>query len=795
MMNVWAGEVGVGLPSQALRATSTVVRGGQARLFQLVEGDRMSISDPEGRQPAYLYVLQPESPLRGLPERPAPGLVAALADCPGAEPALAARYASVARGVSLFPAHAPAGISLTLEALAPVLCLLAAPGAAMAPEAQDTPTDILVCVAPAEPRDGEVPPPLAPDMVLDHRIKAATASAYTVKAGDYIQIIDVDGRQCSDFLAFDANALARGEEYDLDPTTTRTLMGSSFSGPGLHSKYFDSRMQPLVEVIQDTVGRHDTFLLACTAKYYEDMGYPGHSNCTENFNRVLAKHGVAERKGWPAINFFYNTIVGADDRISMDEPWSRPGDYVLLRALTDLVCASSSCADDIDPANAWDPTDIHVRVYDGALCHFAKGNAHRMTRDAEPRLSRESGFHPRTAALTRKFTDYRGFWLADCYAGSGPIEEYWACRERAVVIDLSALRKFEVTGPDVEDLLQLAVPRNVRKLAQGQVVYTAFCYEHGGMLDDGTIFRLGSHNFRVVCGDDATGVWLRELAETHGLKAWVRNSSDQLHNLAVQGPKSRDILASIVVTSPAHATLAELRWFRFTIGRIAGLPVVVSRTGYTGELGYEVWCHPNDAPAVWDAIMAAGAPDGLTPMGLLALDMVRIEAGLVFAGFDFSDDTDPFEAGIGFTVPKEKPDPYVGDAAIARRRAHPHRQLVGLDIAGNEPIGHGDGIFVGRAQVGVVTSATRSPILGKTIALARLDVSLAAPGTRVEIGKLDGQQKRITATVVRFPHYDPDKTRVRAEAPAALAEAGMAAATEAASVLADDPRGAANRSG
>lgn len=471
MMNVWAGDVASGgVPLQSLRATSTVVRGGQARLFQLAEGDRMSISDPEGCQLAYLYVLQKGSPLRGLPERPAPDFVAALADCPGAEPDFATRYAAVAHGASLFPEAAPAGIAHTVEALAPVLCLIVVPGAPMMPEGQATPTDILVSVAPAEPRDGEVPAPLAPDMVLDHRIRAATASAYTVKAGDYIQIIDVDGRQCSDFLAFDANALAKGEEYDLDPTTTRTLMGSSFSGPGLHSKYFDSRMQPLVEVIQDTVGRHDTFLLACTAKYYEDMGYPGHSNCTENFNRVLAKHGVAERKGWPAINFFYNTIVGADDRISMDEPWSRPGDYVLLRALTDLVCASSSCADDIDPANAWVPTDIHVRVYDGALCQFPKGNAHRMTRDAEPRLSRESGFHPRTAALTRKFIDYRGFWLADCYAGAGPIEEYWACRERAVVIDLSALRKFEVTGPDAEDLLQCAVPRNIRKQAEGQEI-------------------------------------------------------------------------------------------------------------------------------------------------------------------------------------------------------------------------------------------------------------------------------------------------------------------------------------
>ena len=220
----------------------------------------------------------------------------------------------------------------------------------------------------------------------------------------------------------------RGDEYGLDATTTHTLMGSTAPKPGLLSKYFDARMVPLVEIVQDTVGRHDTFMLACSAKYYEDMGYPGHSNCTDNFNAVLRPHGVQPKKGWPAINFFYNTVAGPDDRITMDEPWSRAGDYVLLRALTDLVCATSSCADDIDPANGWCPTDIHVRVYDSESA-FSKGMSHRMTPDAEPRLTRESGFHPRTAALTRKMEDYRGFWVPTCFNAAGPLEEYWACRE------------------------------------------------------------------------------------------------------------------------------------------------------------------------------------------------------------------------------------------------------------------------------------------------------------------------------------------------------------------------------
>nr|WP_281353043.1 aminomethyltransferase family protein [Aureimonas leprariae] len=790
---MWCGEASPSAqPAPALRLTSAIVRGGRARAFSLRPGDRMTVRNLEGGQPAWVRIVGEAGALRGLPQGgtvPAGASDAAFETSPATEELL--RQAGPA--VQLFDGEAAAGAGITLEAAGELVCVVGVPGGIMAPDRQDTPTDLLVEVLPAVERSGELPPPLAPDVVLELRIAAASASAYEVKAGQYIQIIDVDGRQCSDFLAFDAAELRAGREYDIDPTTTRTLMGSSFSGPGLHSKYFDTRMRPLVEVVQDTVGRHDTFLLACTAKYYEDMGYPGHSNCTENFNRTLAPFGVTARKGWPAINFFYNTFVDAHDRISMDEPWSRPGDYVLLRALTDLVCASSSCTDDIDPANGWSPTDIHVRVYDAA-CQFPNGSAHRMTPDAEPRMSRQTGFHSRTSALTRKFEDYRGFWLASCYSGSGPIEEYWACRERAVVTDLSALRKFEITGPDAEDLLQLAVPRNVKKLAVGQVVYTPLCYDHGGMIDDGTIFRLGTHNFRWICGDEFSGVWLRELAAKHGMKVFVRNSSDQLHNLSVQGPRSRAILKRLLVTPPHQPTLNELKWFRFTIGRIADRPVLVSRTGYTGELGYEIFCHPNDGETVWDALMEAGVPDGLTPMGLLALDMVRIEAGLVFAGYDFSDETDPFEAGIGFTVPNDKPDPYVGAAAIERRRQSPHRRLVGLEVAGNEPIGHGDCIHVGRAQVGVVTSAVRSPILGKTIALARLDVSVAEPGTPVEIGKLDGHQKRIPAMVVAFPHFDPRKTRVRADPPVDEAPERIAASGQAGSVVADDPRGSVNRS-
>ena len=251
-----------------------------------------------------------------------------------------------------------------------------------------------------------------------------------------------------------------------------------------------------------------------------------------------------------------------------------------------------------------------------------------------------------------------------------------------------------------------------------------------------------------------------------GLRVWIKSSTDQQHNLSVQGPRSRDILKEIVWTPPAQPALEELGWFRFTVGRIGdhrGTPIVVSRTGYTGELGYEVWCHPKDGEVVWDAIWEVGEPHGLAPLGLNALDILRVEAGLVFGGYEFSDQTDPFEAGIGFTVPlKTKEDDFIGREALVRRKENPQRKLVGLELEGNEPAANGDSVHVGRLQVGVVTSGTRSPLLGKNIALCRMDANYAELGTEVEVGKIDGHQQRIPATVVRSPFYDPDKTRVRA---------------------------------
>jgi aminomethyltransferase len=379
-------------------------------------------------------------------------------------------------------------------------------------------------------------------------------------------------------------------------------------------------------------------------------------------------------------------------------------------------------------------------------------------------LTQETAFHPRTGALTKSFLEYRGYWLPHCFNNEGGIAEYWACREKVVVMDLSPLRKFEVLGPDAELLMQRTVTRDIRKLAVGQVVYTAMCNETGGMIDDATVFRLGENNFRFVGGDPYDGVWLGEVADRENLKVWVKPSTDQLHNLAVQGPLSRDVLKQIVWAPPTQPSLEELKWFRFLVGRIGahdGIPIIVSRTGYTGELGYEVFCHPSDGPALWDAIHEAGEPYGIKPLGLEALDMLRIESGLIFAGYEFDDQVDPFEAGIGFTVALSTEEDFIGREALLERKQHPQRRLVGLELEGNETAGHGDPVYVGRQRVGVVTSGTRSPTLRRSIALARNAVQYAEIGTDVEVGKLDGLQKRICARVVRIPFYDPDKTRPR----------------------------------
>ena len=754
-----------------------VVPGGLI-VVRLEAGDQLQVIDVEGNQAAELLAFSDSRPaLSALSLTPTPGarfIAALLHD--GSREAAHVRDGLMRRDIDcrhlpdaaqLWPADTPAGFSRNLQASEDLLVIVAAPGSPCAVDSQQRASELRLLIQRANPASLLLPTLPAPlgELVDEFTISPGTARDYQVTAGQFIQVIDVAGRQCSDFVAFDRRALDSGREIDLDPTVTRTLNGNAYPGPGLFSKFFDRDMQPMLEVVRDTVGRHDTFALACTSRYYEGQGYFGHANCSDNISRAIAQYGIRGRSGWPAINFFFNTGIDAHQQLTLDEPWSRPGDYVLLKAMTDLLCASSSCPDDIDPANGWQPTDIHIRVYSEKE-RFSIAMATRKTPDADPQLTRESGFHPGTSALTRQFVDYRGWWTPTQFDGYGTLEEYHACRERVAVMDLSALRKFDVLGPDAEALLNYCLTRDVRKLAVGQVVYSGMCYEHGGMLDDGTLLRLGQDAFRWIGGEDFGGEWLRQQAEKLDMKVWIKSASEQIHNIAVQGPLSRQLLSQMIWTPNTQPSLNDLGWFRFLVGRLNdynGIPLMVSRTGYTGELGYEIWCHPNDAMAVWQRLWQLGEPLGLAPLGLHALDMLRIEAGLIFAGYEFCDQTDPFEAGIGFCVPlKSKHDDFIGREALLRRKEHPMHRLVGLQLDGNEPAAHGDCVHIGRAQVGVITSATRSPVLGSNIALCRLDVGYCEPGTRVEIGKLDGQQKRIGATVsTSTVAFDPDKSRVR----------------------------------
>ncbi len=755
-----------------------VVEGSGAVLIPIEAGDQLTVINDEGGQLAEILAADAKGSidlgiLGTKANAQAAGLRGLLSSdtqsLRGFRMGLEARKIDIAQAeaLHLFDPDTRAKAEETLRAQRDGVVIIASPGAAMDIEAQNTTTPLTVMIKRATIKSHvkfELPDPLA-DIQDDIRVHSATAEAFFVKAGDYIQIIDVDGRQCTDFECFSARKLDKGIEHALDVTTTRTLMGHAYPMPGLHAKYYDQEMLPLVEVVQDTCGRHDAFALACSAKYYDDIGYPGHANCSENFNTALEKFNVTARPGWMAINFFFNTFLDEHGVMYSDEPWSRPGDYVLLRALTDIVCVSSACPDDTTAANGWNPTDIHVRTYSGKET-FQRAVAYRPTPDAEPKMTKQTGFHDSFAKHTRNFIEYNGYWLANCFAEAGPIEEYHACRQKSVIMDLSPLRKFEVTGPDAEALCQYVFTRNMKTLPVGGVVYTAMCYEHGGMIDDGTVFRLDKDNFRWIGGNDYGGEWMREQAEKLGLKVLVRSSTDQLHNVAVQGPESRDLLRKIVWTAPHNPEFDQLGWFRHTPARLnneSGTPFVVSRTGYTGELGYEVMCHPKDCAEIFDAIWDAGQAHGLTPMGLEALDLVRIEAGLIFAGYDFTDQTDPFEAGIGFTVPlKSKPDDFIGRDALIRRKEHPMRKLVGLDIDGNVQVDHGDCIHIGRAQIGEVTSSMRSPLLGKNIALARVDVAHAEAGTELEIGKLDGHQKRLPARIrADLAAFDPKKERPR----------------------------------
>jgi aminomethyltransferase len=388
-----------------------------------------------------------------------------------------------------------------------------------------------------------------------------------------------------------------------------------------------------------------------------------------------------------------------------------------------------------------------------------------------------SAFHARTHQLCESlsYRDWAGFYAVSAYETHHE-HEYNAIRNACALIDISPLFKYRVGGPDAMRLVNRVMTRDASKMAVGQVYYTPWCDEHGKVIDDGTVTRTGPSEFRWTAADPNLR-WFSENAS--GLKVQLDDISESVAALALQGPTSRRVLQQV-----CDADLSALRYFRATTGSIAGVRVDVSRTGYTGDLGYEIWMPWNSALQVWDAIVGAGAAFDLHPVGMLALDVARIEAGLLLTDVDFqssrkalieSQKYSPFELGLGRLVDLHK-GPFIGRAALAEEvRRGVRRQIVGLEVDWTEveklyeavglpptaPAGTSRvavPVYKGRSQVGRATSTTWSTTLKKLIALATVDAPHYMLGTQVEMEMtVEAVRHRATATVVPTPFFNPER--------------------------------------
>jgi aminomethyltransferase len=390
-----------------------------------------------------------------------------------------------------------------------------------------------------------------------------------------------------------------------------------------------------------------------------------------------------------------------------------------------------------------------------------------------------SPFHERTQPLctSYRWKDWAGY-AAVCSYDTTHDREYFAFRESAGLLDVSPLYKYEIHGPDAAALLSRMAVRDVARLEVGRVAYACWCDDEGKVVDDGTVARLDEDRFRLTAADP-TLHWLQAVGR--GYRAEIEDASTRLAALALQGPRSREILRAA-----SDADVDRLRFFRIVRARVDGLDVWISRTGYTGDLGYEVWVERAGALALWDALVAAGRPHGLEPAGLDALDVTRIEAGFVLLGVDYysapkvvleSRKSTPDELGLGWLVELDRTE-FVGRAAIAaERRRGPAWALVGLEVSwealerlyesyGLPPnlpaTARRDGlpVYAGERQVGKVTSHTWSPLLKKYVALATVESPHAGLGGVLEMEHtVEFERRRVPATVVETPFFDPERKR------------------------------------
>ncbi len=394
-------------------------------------------------------------------------------------------------------------------------------------------------------------------------------------------------------------------------------------------------------------------------------------------------------------------------------------------------------------------------------------------------MLKTSPFHPRTSALVRAQTWRRwaGYQMASAY-DPHPDHEYASIRSAAALLDVSPLYKYRITGRDATRLLDRMITRDMTKLKIGQVYYTPWCDAAGKVIDDGTVSRLGEEAYRLTSADSSLR-WLHMNAV--GLDVGIEDISERVGALSIQGPSARAVLSQV---SPAD--LSTLKYFRLVETTVRDIPVGISRTGYTGDLGYEIWVDASRGVALWDALIEAGTPFGLTPAGVWALDIARIEAGLIMLDVDYFSahhalielrKSSPFEINLGWAVSPGK-GPFNGRRALAAERNRgPAWGFVGLEVDWDsfERLFAAHGlppqipniawrtsvpVTIGGRQVGYATSGCWSPLLKKSVALTHLRAPHFAPGTRVEIEvTVEHRRERAQAVVRKLPFFDPERKK------------------------------------
>jgi aminomethyltransferase len=386
-------------------------------------------------------------------------------------------------------------------------------------------------------------------------------------------------------------------------------------------------------------------------------------------------------------------------------------------------------------------------------------------------------FHERTSklCLPQNWRRWAGYIVVGSYELTLD-REYWAIRNSAALIDVTPLMKYIIKGKDATRLLNRVVTRDMDKLKVGQVYYTGWCDDEGKLIDDGTISRLDETTYRMTSADPSLR-WLSMNAV--GLDVEITEVTDRVAALSFQGPNSRKILNKV-----ADKPVDELKYFRLLQNQVDGIPVTISRTGYTGDLGFEIWMDAKDALTIWDALMDAGQDYGITPVGILAMDIARVEAGLFMLEVDYTSTThawiepqksSPFELGLDWTVALDKQGYFVGRRALEREKKEGSAwKMVGLDVdwVGMERLYAEVGlppqvpgmairgslpILVGNVQVGYASTSTWSPVLKKYIALAHIQKPYYEVGTdvRMEI-TVEHHRQHAPAKVVKLPFYEPE---------------------------------------